>query len=100
MQVVAEVAVGRTDPDNAVWIGITAVIVVVAYGVAVAVPNIWPVMVRVLPVRLIPVTWRHVVRFPAARSERPASRRALGPCSRRGWCGRAARRADIMPASR
>ena len=48
MQVVAEIIVGRPDPGNAAWIGITAVIVAVAYGVAVAVPNIWPVMVRLL----------------------------------------------------
>ena len=47
MQVIAEATVGRPDLGNAAWIGITAVIVVVAYGVAVAVPNIWPVMVRV-----------------------------------------------------
>lgn len=47
---VAEVIVGRPDLGNAAWIGITAVIVVAAYGVAVAVPNIWPVMVRSSPV--------------------------------------------------
>ena len=45
MQVIAEVFVGRPEMGNAAWIGITAIIVVVAYAVAVAVPNIWPVMV-------------------------------------------------------
>ena len=45
MQVIAEVFVGRPEMGDAAWIGITAIIVVVAYAVAVAVPNIWPVMV-------------------------------------------------------
>ena len=45
MQVIAEVAVGRPTLGNAAWICITAVIVVAAYAVAIAVPNIWPVMV-------------------------------------------------------
>ena len=48
MQVIAEVAVGRPTLGNAAWIGITAVIVVAAYAVAIAVPNIWPVMVSSL----------------------------------------------------
>ena len=43
---IAEVIVGQPDVGNVAWIGITAVIVVAAYAVAVAVPNIWPVMVR------------------------------------------------------
>ena len=42
MQVIAEVAVGRPTLGNAAWVGITAVIVVAAYAVAIAVPNIWP----------------------------------------------------------
>ena len=46
MQVIAEVIVGQPELGNAAWIGITAVTVAVAYGVAVVVPNIWPVMVR------------------------------------------------------
>ena len=50
MQVIAEVCVGQPEMGNAAWIGITAVIVVVAYAVAVAVPNIWPVMVSLLGV--------------------------------------------------
>ena len=37
---------GQPDVGNVAWIGITAVIVVATYAVAVAVPNIWPVMVR------------------------------------------------------
>ena len=49
MQVIAEVAVGRPTLGNAAWVGITAVIVVAAYAVAIAVPNIWPVMVSALP---------------------------------------------------
>lgn len=49
MQVIAEVAVGRPTLGNAAWIGITAIIVVAAYAVAIAVPNIWPVMVSTVP---------------------------------------------------
>ena len=49
MQVIAEAAVGRPTLGNAAWISITAIIVVAAYAVAIAVPNIWPVMVRSLP---------------------------------------------------
>lgn len=48
MQVIAEVFVGRPEMGDAAWIGITAIIVVLAYAVAVAVPNIWPVMVSLL----------------------------------------------------
>ena len=49
MQVIAEAAVGRPTLGNAAWISITAVIVAAAYAVAIAVPNIWPVMVSPLP---------------------------------------------------
>ncbi len=52
MQVIAEVIVGQPDVGNVAWIGITAVIVGATYAMAVAVPNIWPVMVRCAQVLL------------------------------------------------
>ncbi|CAK0780575.1 hypothetical protein CVIRNUC_005099 [Coccomyxa viridis] len=80
-EVIAEVAVGRPTLGNAAWVGITAVIVVAAYAVAIAVPNIWPVMTITGATAAVAIGWI----FPACimlrtSGGRCSSVKRLGAC--------------------